>query len=279
MSNTHHVQGGSAGWRRARRTRRSGQASHTRQARQARRARGSSLPSPRLARLYGQLTVAFLIAASAATYFRAWRVLAGVAAITGAVVVLAVGVSSIRRTVRRGLLSDPALDPALDPELDPAVDPILEAAPEPAVVPPSLTDVDLMDGPEFERHVGALCLRDGCIEVRIDGGAGDLGADVTAHLPDGRLLVVQCKRYAADRGVGSPDMQRFVGTARPVHGADVALFAASTRFTEPALELALSQGIVVVDRDLLAQWMDGTPLTAIIDGAEADFAAEGWVPA
>lgn len=258
MSNTHHVRGSSAYWRRGERTRR------------------SSRPSPRLARLYGQLTVAFLVAASAAALFQEWRLLAGVGALAGATIVLAVGASSIRRTVRRGLRSEPALRAAVQPAPEPALEP---ATPELALASPSLADVDLMDGTEFERHVGALCLRDGCNEVRIDGGAGDLGADVTACLPDGRLLVVQCKRYAADRGVGSPDMQRFVGTARPVHGADVALFATTSHFTDPALELAVSQAIVVIDRVLLAQWMDGTPLDAIIAAAEADFAAEDLPPA
>ncbi|WTW95584.1 restriction endonuclease [Streptomycetaceae bacterium NBC_01309] len=256
MSNTHHVRGSSVYWRRGERTRR------------------SSRPSPRLARLYGQLTVAFLVAASAAALFREWRLLAGVGALAGATIVLAVGASSIRRTLRRGLQSEPALRAAVEPALEPAPEPL-----ELALASPSLVDVDLMDGTEFERHVGALCLRDGCNEVRIDGGAGDLGADVTACLPDGRLLVVQCKRHAPDRGVGSPDMQRFVGTARPVHAADVALFATTSHFTDPALELAVSQAIVVIDRVLLAQWMDGTPVDAIIAAAEADFAAEGRAPA
>ncbi|MGR6999168.1 restriction endonuclease [Yinghuangia aomiensis] len=160
----------------------------------------------------------------------------------GIVVVLAIGLHSLRDGVRRGLprrTSSRGLARAL------------------AVV-------DAMDGPEFERHVAALCARDGCTDVRVDGGAGDLGADVTGYLPDGRLFVVQCKRYAPDRSVGSPDMQRFVGTARPVHGADAAVFVTSCRFTAPAAELALSQAIVLVDRDALRAWMRGTPLTTIV---------------
>ncbi len=40
-----------------------------------------------------------------------------------------------------------------------------------------------------------LLVRDGRTQVRVHGGAGDLGADVTARHPsDGTLLVVQCKR-------------------------------------------------------------------------------------
>ncbi|MFH9756176.1 restriction endonuclease [Streptomyces griseus] len=55
------------------------------------------------------------------------------------------------------------------------------------------------------------------------GGSGDLAADVVAYLADGRKLVIQCKKRAPHRSVSSQDMQKFVGTARPEHGADVAL--------------------------------------------------------
>lgn len=128
----------------------------------------------------------------------------------------------------------------------------------------SLAAVDAMDGTAFEHHVAALCMRDGCTNIQVNGGAGDLGADVTGRLPNGRYMVIQCKRYAPDRSVGSPDMQRFVGTARPVHNAEVAVLVASCRFTGPAKDLAHSQRIVAVDRDLLGLWMNGTPLGSVI---------------
>jgi restriction system protein len=63
-----------------------------------------------------------------------------------------------------------------------------------------------MTGQEFEQLVARLLVRDGWTQVRVDGGAGDLGADVTARHPsDGTLLVVQCKRYGR-RNVSSPDL-------------------------------------------------------------------------
>ncbi|WP_308268690.1 restriction endonuclease [Yinghuangia soli] len=232
------------------RTRRARRAERTWQS-EGQRRRWSSRPSPRLARLYGQLTVAFLLAAGIAAFLREWRILTGICALAAAVIVLAVGVTSMRGSLRRAAYRE-----------------------ESGRVTHLLADVDLMDGPEFERHVAALCLRDGCTRVGVDGGAGDLCADVTAYLPDGRTLVIQCKRYAEDRSVGSPDMQRFVGTARPVHAADVAVFVASCRFTDPALDLAEDQGIVLVDRDLLSRWMRGTPLTSLVDAAESRFPAE-----
>ncbi|MEU6973814.1 restriction endonuclease [Kitasatospora aureofaciens] len=129
-----------------------------------------------------------------------------------------------------------------------------------------------MDDRQFEEHIVALCRRDGCTGVQRVGGAGDLGADVTATLPDGRRLVVQCKRYAAHRTVGSGEVQKFNGTARLHHGADVPLFVASCVFTRPARTFAAGQQITLVDVDLLGFWNNGTPLLSLL---ELDIARSG----
>lgn len=70
---------------------------------------------------------------------------------------------------------------------------------------------------EFEEALAALCRRDGCTDVRVVGGSGDLGADVIARAPDGRRIVLQAKRYHNGRSVGSQDVQRFGGTAHTRH--------------------------------------------------------------
>lgn len=77
---------------------------------------------------------------------------------------------------------------------------------------------DAMSPREFEQAIAFLCERDGCTAARVVGGAGDLGADVLATAPDGRHIVIQCKRYGPTTKVGSPDLQRFGGAeqlARP----------------------------------------------------------------
>ncbi|WP_331770082.1 restriction endonuclease (plasmid) [Embleya sp. NBC_00888] len=130
----------------------------------------------------------------------------------------------------------------------------------------SFAAVDAMTGARFEEHVAELCRRDGCADVVVSGGAGDLGADVVARLPDGRSLVVQCKRLGRTRAVGSPDMQRFVGTARPVHHADVAVLVTNSRFTAPARRLAGAQDIVTLDRRALGRWMAGSELSTVLLG-------------
>ncbi|QDQ15899.1 restriction endonuclease [Streptomyces spectabilis] len=129
----------------------------------------------------------------------------------------------------------------------------------------SMTEVDALSWQEFERYVAELCRRDGCTKVVVSGKSGDLGADVIGCLSDGRKLVVQCKKYAPHRSVSSQDMQKFVGTARLEHGADVALFVTTCRtFTRDALGLAVRQDIVAVHRDLLGAWVRGAHLETLI---------------
>ena len=128
----------------------------------------------------------------------------------------------------------------------------------------SLDAVWAMDGRQFEEYVAGLCRRDGCTDVKRVGGAGDLGADVTGLLPDGRRFVIQCKRYAKHRTVGSRDIQTFNGTARVEHGADVPVFVASCVFTRPARDFAARHQLCLVDVNLLGFWNNGTALTSLL---------------
>ncbi|MFF5718910.1 restriction endonuclease [Streptomyces buecherae] len=129
----------------------------------------------------------------------------------------------------------------------------------------SMAEVDALTWQEFEHYVAGLCRRDGCTKVVVSGKSGDLGADVIGYLADGRKLVIQCKKYAPERSVSSQDMQKFVGTARLEHGADVALFVTTCRtFTKAALGLAVRQDIVALHRDLLGSWVKGAHLETLI---------------
>lgn len=115
-----------------------------------------------------------------------------------------------------------------------------------------------MDPWEFERAVAFLCERDGCQGVQVVGGAGDLGADVIAIAPDGRRIVIQCKRYGPTTKVGSPDLQRFGGTCYSVHGAQVATVVTTSVFTRPAANYATQHGIRLFDSTALAGWATRT---------------------
>lgn len=111
---------------------------------------------------------------------------------------------------------------------------------------------DEMTGRQFEDYVARLMRASGCRGVRVQGGAGDMGADVIATAPDGRRLVVQCKRHK--NSLTSPHVQRFAGTARDIHGADVALLVTTASVTAPAWDVARRCRITLVDRAVLARW-------------------------
>ncbi|UYQ65452.1 restriction endonuclease [Streptomyces peucetius] len=118
-------------------------------------------------------------------------------------------------------------------------------------------DLAAMDPEDFEQAVAALCERDGCRDVEVVGGAGDLGADVIAIAPDGTRVVIQCKRYGPENKVGSQDVQRFGGTCFAVHGAAVAAVVTTGEFTRPAADYAAQCGIRCLDHADLVAWTEG----------------------
>ncbi|MEV1021102.1 restriction endonuclease [Streptomyces sp. NPDC050264] len=127
-----------------------------------------------------------------------------------------------------------------------------------AVLPDPAPDFRGLDPDGFEAAVAALCERDGCTDVEVVGGAGDLGADVLATAPDGRRVVVQCKLYGPTNKVGSQDLQRFGGTCWTVHGAQLAAVVSTSEFTAPAEEYAQACGIRCIDGFALSAWAEGS---------------------
>lgn len=123
--------------------------------------------------------------------------------------------------------------------------------------------MDAMTGREFEEHIAMLLQRDGCSNVVVLGRHGDRGVDITALTADGRRLVVQCKRFAPHLRITSPEVQKFVGSAKVLYASDVALFVATCRFTPDALSIAEEAGITAVHRGLLEKWGAGDMLTVL----------------
>jgi restriction system protein len=115
-----------------------------------------------------------------------------------------------------------------------------------------------MNADEFEKALAFLCERDGCTNVEVVGGAGDLGADVSATTPHGTRLVIQAKRYAQGNQVKGPDLQKFAGTCYGIHGADVAAVITTSGFTKQARTLAAQLGIKLYDGEALAAWASHT---------------------
>ncbi|WP_229840158.1 restriction endonuclease [Streptomyces roseolilacinus] len=125
----------------------------------------------------------------------------------------------------------------------------------------ALPQLDALHHARFEEAVRDLMRRDGCRDAVRVGGGGDLGADVKATDPYGRRWVIQCKhrsKGSAGSAVGTPDLQVLNGTARQVHGADVAVIVTNGRVTKPAVTFAQQQRLHVVDRHTLGVWASGS---------------------
>ncbi|MGW5638116.1 restriction endonuclease [Streptomyces sp. NPDC003832] len=123
--------------------------------------------------------------------------------------------------------------------------------------------MDAMNPREFEEHIAGLLRRDGCTKVVVRGGTRDRGIDITALTPDGRQLVVQCKRFAPHLSITSPEIQRFTGAAKVLHKGEVALYVATCAFTRDALNIAAESGITPVHRGQLEEWSAGEPLKVL----------------
>lgn len=121
----------------------------------------------------------------------------------------------------------------------------------------SLRDLLALSPPAFERAVATLLQRRGYRRVERIGGAGDLMADIRAVDPSGRSAVVQCKRYAPQKKVSSPEVQAFIGMVRVHHHAQVGLYVTTSSFTDPARALAREHGIMLVDGATLSDWVGG----------------------
>jgi restriction system protein len=131
-----------------------------------------------------------------------------------------------------------------------------------------IAELDALDHRAFEFAIRDLMRRDGCQAEQL-GGAGDNACDVRAVDPMGRVWAIQCKhRRDGDRGsaVGVGVLQQVNGTARQVHGADVAVVLTNGRFSSKAIPWGAEHRIHLVDRRLLGEWAAGSrPLWDLLD--------------
>lgn len=114
-----------------------------------------------------------------------------------------------------------------------------------------------MDPTQFEEFLAGLCRRDGCRNVRVVGGAGDLAADVLYTDPHGRRGLIQAKRYQRGNSVGSEHVQMVNGTYRDAHGCTHASIVTTSHFTRSAAEFGNKVGIRLLDDHRLTAWING----------------------
>jgi HJR/Mrr/RecB family endonuclease len=113
-----------------------------------------------------------------------------------------------------------------------------------------LTSMDSMTGYEFEYCIAELLEKQGYI-TEIQGGAGDLGIDIIATKEDERLAI-QCKRFSqkvSRRAVSD------VVAGMHHYKCNQAMVVTNNYFHKGAIELAKSNNVQLVDRDILSRWI------------------------
>ncbi|MCM1560857.1 MAG: restriction endonuclease [Butyrivibrio sp.] len=111
------------------------------------------------------------------------------------------------------------------------------------------SDIDLMEGHDFEYYCAELLRRRGFQEVEVTKGSGDYGIDILAE-KDGVTYAIQCKRYTAPVGVKAIQ-EAYAG--RDYYDRMVGVVLTNQYFTQPAVEAAKKLKILLWDRGYLEE--------------------------
>ena len=114
-----------------------------------------------------------------------------------------------------------------------------------------ITDVDKMDGFEFERFLGNLLKSKG-YKVRVTQESGDFGADLVIEDCNGLRGVIQAKRYTGNVGIKA--VQEIVGS-KAYYKATEAFCITNSTYTKAAITLAKSNNVSLLTRKELLKLM------------------------
>jgi restriction system protein len=116
-----------------------------------------------------------------------------------------------------------------------------------------LAQLSALTPESFEEFVGELFEMLG-FGVEHVGGSGDLGADLRVSRQDGLLAVVQCK-YHKQSVVGSPELQKFLGTIHHTR-SHKGFFVTTSTFSLSAEKFAASNPIELWDGPRLVELIE-----------------------
>ncbi|BAJ26937.1 MULTISPECIES: restriction endonuclease [Kitasatospora] len=130
----------------------------------------------------------------------------------------------------------------------------------------------------FEFAVRDLLRRDGCRAEKV-GRSNDQSVDVLADDPLGRRWALQCK-HKQDPLRGKPVpvgvLYSLLGTYQRVHRAQVPVVVTNGRFSRKSVEWGRQQGVLLVDREVLADWASsGRPLWELLPRIPAPRSGRG----
>lgn len=109
------------------------------------------------------------------------------------------------------------------------------------------SDIDLMEGHDFEYYCAELLRQQGFQEVEVTRGSGDYGIDILAE-KDGITYAIQCKCYSGPVGVKAVQ-EAYAG--RDYYDCMVGAVLTNQYFTQPAVEAAKKLKILLWDRGYL----------------------------
>lgn len=119
----------------------------------------------------------------------------------------------------------------------------------------TMTEIDEMDGFDFERFCAYLLKRNGYHHVQVTQESGDQGVDIIA-VKDKVHVGIQCKRYSGF--VGNHAVQE-VWSGREYYDLDEAIVLTNSTFSDSAQELADELGVTLIDRDGLRRMLRRLP--------------------
>ena len=120
-----------------------------------------------------------------------------------------------------------------------------------------LEDVDKMSGTAFETYCINLLELSGLLDYatyKKTKISGDYGADIIIDTVYGERIGVQCKRLKSSP-VRIEAIQEVVGSEK-YYSTDHSMVITNSTFTENATNLALKNGVVLIDRDRLIRLID-----------------------
>ncbi len=114
------------------------------------------------------------------------------------------------------------------------------------------SDIDLMEGHDFEQFCAELLRKKGFLEVEVTKGSGDYGVDILAE-KDGVTYAIQCKCYTTPVGVKAVQ-EAYAG--RDYYDRMVGAVLTNQYFTTPAVEAAKKLKILLWDRGYLESMIE-----------------------
>ncbi len=106
---------------------------------------------------------------------------------------------------------------------------------------------DDMDGIQFEKFCKKLLIKNGYENISMTAISGDQGVDIIAYR-DRVKYGIQCKCYSSN--VGNSAIQE-IYAGKTFYKCHVGIVMTNQKFTQSAIELAESNGIILWDRDMI----------------------------